>query len=258
MKNPECVVTNTESAIRCDRSPDGQPLEEDNSTSEVNQTARIIEVKLPNGEVNRYEDHSVLREEIINGTMRRDFRARVITKSDAEEKEVEWSTLEKVVDTSFELQLLYKPVWAHTMKGAVYGALVGILLKALDTTVTLFAIDATAGVVWLLVVGSLFAKRWWAPAIAIFVAVKLGIQSNLFITALAVAVVGSVFGAPAGMLIGTIVGICRKRKIPMANDADAEGKRTYVYGLVFPTFFLATMIPLYVFWLIPKMIQWVS
>jgi len=258
MNSPECTVANTESAIRCDRSSDLHPIEEENSTSEANQKAQIIEVKLPDGDVERYEDHSVLRSEIINGTVKRDFRARVMTKSDAEEKEVEWSTVEKVADTSFELQSLFKPVWAHTMKGAVYGALVGIFLKALDTTVTLFAIDATVGVVWLIVVGSLFAKRWWAPAIAIFIGIKLGINANLFITALAVAIVGSIFGAPAGMLIGTIVGVFRKRKIPIAHDAGVEGKRTYVYGLMFPTVFLATMIPVYIFWLIPKMLEWVS
>lgn len=224
---------------------------------------QTIAICFPNNEIKVYENNDNLREEIIRGDVRMDYKARLIgisAEGSDESKEIEWSTLEKISDTDFKLQTLYRPVWAYTMKGLTYGAIVGIALKALDTTWLFFQIDQTTGFVWLMIVGSLFVTKWWwwAPGVPLFLSFKLGIKANLFITFLAVMFVGAIFGGPAGMVVGTIVGHFRARNIPKAPDADPEGAKPYLIGLLVPLMFLVVAIPSYLFWLMPKIIDWLS
>ena len=66
--------------------------------------------------------------------------------------------------------------------------------------------------------------------------------------------VGAVFGAPSGMVVGTIVGHFQKRTAIMAIDAQPEGVRPYVLGLVAPLAFLAVAVPAWI-WMSVKLLS---
>lgn len=100
--------------------------------------------------------------------------------------------------------------------------------------------------------------KWfkWAPIVAIILSIKSGVKANLFVAVLAVMLVGTVFGGPAGMMVGTITGHFRQKKCPRAPDAVPEGAEPYLIGMVLPAIFLGVLIPFYFLWLTPKMIEW--
>jgi hypothetical protein len=222
----------------------------------------IIEVLFPNSERKQF-DKWTLREEIVRGNLTKDCKARILKAGEnkpSDSKEESWQTLGSISKSDFKLQILYTPIWAHTMKGLAYGALVGIILKAIDTTVLLFQLDPTAGIIWLLIVASLCVTKWfkWATIIAILLSIRSGVKANLFVTVIAVMIVGFIFGGPAGMAVGTLTGYFRKKNLPKAPDASDEGLRPVLLGFVAPIIFLAITIPFYIFWLTPKMAEWFS
>jgi len=135
----------------------------------------------------------------------------------------------------------------------------GIILKAMDTTWLLFEINSKMGFMWLLMVASLLLSKWWkwGPLVVIFVSIKSGVKLNLFMMVFPVTIVGAIFGAPAGMILGTIVGHFKKGK-HRASDSQSEGSKPYLLGLLAPVLFLAIVGSLYLFWLNPKMIEWLS
>jgi len=226
-------------------------------TSKVSNDKRrkVIEICLPNGEIKEFKDISQLREEIMGGSLKKDYKSRI-----KGSKEVKWSTLEKIAKTDFKLQALYKPIWAYTMQFLLSGAIVGIILKALDTTWLFFQIDPKVAFIWLIIVASLFVSKWWnwAPVVAIVISITSGIKGNLFLAVFSVMIVGAIFGAPAGMIVGTIIGHFKKRNFPKAADAVAEGARPYLIGLLAPVIFLGITFPFYLFWLNPKILAWLS
>ena len=67
-------------------------------------------------------------------------------------------------------------------------------------------------------------------------------------------VVGAVFGTPAGMIVGTIVGHFKAPSMPKAPDAAPEGWQPYRWGLLLPLLALAVLVPLYI-WLIMKILN---
>jgi hypothetical protein len=218
---------------------------------------KVVEICLPNGEVKEYEKMEILRDEILSGNLKKDCKARIKRR-----KETKWATIEKISNTDFKLQSLYKPVWAYTKKFLGYGVIGGIILKTLDTTWLFFQIDKTGslGFIWLLVVASLFVSKWWkwAPLVAIFISIKSGIKGNLFTAVLSVTFVGAIFGGPAGMISGTIVGLFKQKRTIKAPDAGREGAKPYLVGLLVPLIFLGMAIPLYIFWLTPLLFDWLS
>jgi hypothetical protein len=223
----------------------------------------LVEICLSGEEKKVYNSYDLLRKDILKGKLRKDYKARLINpKSSPPDKNKtnhppppQWSTLEGISNVDFSLQSLYTPVWAHTMKGLGWGVSIGITLKAIDTAVYFFSVDPVTGIFWLLVLGSIFlTKGIWAPVAVAFMAVRIGIRGNLFITFFAVALVGSLFGGPAGMVVGTLIGAARERRMLKAPDAVEEGSRPYLNGLVFPALFLVLAIPFYLFWLVPHML----
>lgn len=219
---------------------------------------QIIEVELPNGKIEKFNSVNDLKDNIVCGSILKDFKVRQVlsSMSEKQKEKVEWANVEDFSEDLFELKTLYKPVWAHTMKGLFYGSVAGIILKTLDTTYLFFSLDPTVGFVWLLVIGSLFVKKWWAPLAVVFFAMKIGIRVNLFVTVFSVALIGAVFGAPMGALIGTIVGYIRVNKIHRAPDAATEGLKPLLAGIMAPILSLGILIPFYFFWLQPKILEW--
>lgn len=227
------------------------------------QTKRILQIDRQTSTV-EYEDYGKLHTDILSGILRKDDKARILVKSIPEKKdakkEPKWSTLEKVSSVNFKLRTLYRPVWAYTMKACGIGVLVGIVIKAIDTTVLLFSANLGLGILWLMIVGSLTVTKWipWAPFLMIVILIIAKVKANLWITWLAVMAIGAIFGAPGGMVVGTIIGHFKKDKFPRAMDAAPEGAKPYVFGLLIPLVFLAVAFPLYLFWFTPMVMQWLS
>jgi hypothetical protein len=221
----------------------------------------IIEVQYPNGQIKDIVDLGVLRAAILAGEIKKTFPARSIQKNkDGTKKtsEVKWSTVENFAKINFNIISLYRPVWAYSRTGFFYGAIAGSIIKALDTTVLLFSIRPEAGFAWLLVIGSLFLTRWWswAPIVAIIISIKLN-TGNLFITFLATMLIGTMFGGPLGMIVGTITGHIKAQNLLQAPDAVGEGSRPYLQGILAPALWLAVSLPLYLFWFLPRVMNWV-
>jgi hypothetical protein len=218
-----------------------------------------FQIEHENGNRLEYTSAAELKEGILAGNVARTLRARMVRQNTTnDERSEEWKTVEILALSNKDLRGLYRPVWAYSLKYIAWGAVAGCILKALDTTILFFTMDPQIGLYWLLVLGSLFvAGRWgWAPIIVAFLSFKFGIRGNLFMAALGVMAVGCILGIPLGLIVGTLLGHCRKARAVLAPDAASEGYRPYVLGLVLPSLFLLIAVPLYV-WLSVNAAAWV-
>jgi hypothetical protein len=217
-----------------------------------------LDVEVPFGPARTFDSVAGLRDAVLAGALPRSSRIRTVTVADdGAVTEGSWTTIEAMASRRAELRAVYRPVWDHTMRFVSYGMIAGCVLKGLDTTVLLFSINPGLGMAWLLVVGSLIASSRWpiAPLLAMFFCFKAGVAANLFVTVLGVMAVGCALGAPAGMLIGTLVGHFRRDRLPVAPDAEPEGRRPYLLGAVLPAIGLLIAIPFYL-WLSVKAFEW--
>lgn len=227
------------------------------ATASVEEVEVGFELRSPNEEILAYPNFDEVVEGIITGSVKKSYKIRPTCDSD---EEFDWITVEDLCETEFSLKTLYKPIWAHSMKGLFVGAFNGILLKALDTTITFFSVDSRLGWLWLFLVAAILSKRWWMPAVILLIAAKsevniAGIVGSLFLTILGVFFVGAIFGGPAGLLIGTVAGYIREKNLPRAADFTPEGKKPLFLGFVAPALFLAFLIPFYLYWVNPMIIS---
>ncbi|MBK6622012.1 MAG: hypothetical protein IPG32_14490 [Saprospirales bacterium] len=191
---------------------------------------------------------------IQNGDIKKDQEARLVgTES--------WVRVEDIAAQSFDLNVLYRPVWAYISQGLFYGAIGGFLLKSMDTFVTFLALDQNGGVAiaFAFLIASLFlAKHIQFLPMAAFAWAGFQYGFFLFGALFTTAVVGIVFGAPLGALIGAIAGYYSKPGLKTAPDREPENPSPFLYGIVAPVLFLAIAIPAYLFWLNPMIINWVT
>ncbi len=245
---PKCGLINPATAQRCDCGWDFEAP-----------AAHRFAVTLPSGESRFYDCAADLHDDIAQGLIPRSSPARRVVPGGNGKSDPKWSTMDRVANRDSKLQLLYQPVWSYTMRYFGYGCLAGIVLKGIDTTATMFAVDGGLGLLWLGVVGSLLiAKKWpLAPVIVIVVSLQIGVRCNLFLAVLATMLVGAAFGGPLGMVVGTIVGYMRRSRLVAAPDAVPEGRKPWVLGGVVPCLFLAMWIPSYV-WFNIKLLGWLQ
>jgi hypothetical protein len=222
----------------------------------------VLQVKSANGVISTYEDFSALKEAMVHGQVLRSMFLRVVQERDRDkEGDLEgtsWQTIEELAKGNSDLEVLYRPVWATAKKFILYGIITCVALKALDTTILFFQASPPLGIAWLITIGSMFIKKWWGPAFAIYFTIKAGIAMNLFGAALGVGVVGTLFGVPLGMLIGTVAGYWKSRHIALAQDAVSEGRRPLVYGLAMPSIALVALAWFYLYWLMPRLVTWLA
>ena len=224
---------------------------------------KAIEVCLPSGESRQYIGYDEIREDILSGNLKKDYKARIVIKEQSgkenSSEDIAWCTLERVADVDFELEALYRPVWAYMKKWLWYGVLGGIILRGIDTTVLFIRVDPALAFLWLLVlasVASLFFRMWWTLPIVLIFACRLGTKANLFSgVIIGVAIGGALFGGSLGMIIGTLLGHFKNRSIEKAADASPEGSRPYYVGIVLPIVILSILVPLFFFWLNPKLLE---
>ncbi len=233
-----------------------------------------IEVWFPDGECVLYKDATELTNNIANGNIKKSYRARLLHGSPAqpnadggadeqgENMDINWSSVGKLAAQIPEIQVMFTPKWSYALGGVGWGILVGIIIKALDTTITLFIIDPQAGMLWLFTVACIFASGRFGfyPIVVYFVVtIMVGMPfANFFVTAIVVALVGALFGAPAGLFVGAVVGHFKAKQIAKHVNIDDEGLRPYMLGMLLPFAFLVISLPLYIFWLTPKIMEWLA
>lgn len=210
-----------------------------------------FEVRDRHGELGVYAAAADLRDAILSGHVTRADSARAHTAANAKSNpESNWTTVESIAIKNAVLRPLYRPIWARALKYAATGASAGIVLKAVDTTITLFMVNPTAGMLWLTTMGSLLLARKWpvAPMIAIAISINAMPQVNFFMMFLGTAAVGMFFGALLGLISGTLAGYVSPAKEQIAPDSVPEGSRTIWLGLVIPAVVLVVAGSVYV-WL---------
>lgn len=257
--------------------PTAQPSSKSEETTQTTQEVKrkAIEICFPDGQIQQYDEYTRLREEIIHGNVRKNYKARVVTKTskaserDKKRKDKPWSTIDRVSKTDFSLQVLYRPVWAHSMKYAQYGVLTALILYFLRATWVWFSIHPVIGVVWFIIGASLLLGIKWLEFIPVGLVLSYGASwvlgfnqvsrisvGNFYFVWCGGALLSFILGGPAGMILGTILGYFRKAKISKAQDYEPERTKTYIIALLIPAIFLLVVIPLYIFWLIPKLLDW--
>lgn len=249
---------------------EAEAVDKDESKVIAGEPWQFIEVELPSNQVCKYEDVDSLSNDVIIGKLKKKYRARRVTiaphdqsttSGDLEEEaklvkeESDWTIVGKLP----ELRSVYSPRMGNALDYIWPGVLVGAILKAIDTTYFLFSVEETAGMLWLFTLGCLVASTrfGWIPiALYFFVTFKFfGQVPNFFLTAIATGLVGGFFGAPLGMLVGTIVGHFKAKRLAQTVDLNNEGIRPYLLCLALPAVFLAVTLPLYVFWLTPLIFE---
>jgi len=237
----------------------------------------LVEVWFPDGSTIRYKDINEFKHDVFEGKIRRDYKARLpsdVSHNEEGDENTEtnehWITVSDVVKREESLRSPFRPVSGAIGKGVVWGIGVGIVLKAIDTTLMFFMVDPIHGVAWLAIVGVLAAMNIKAcqkalPYIiggSIYAVFKFGIPIDIFtskfMAMLSTMLVGAIFGAPSGSVVGAIVGFFRSRRLAKKVDLEDEGAKPYVLGLILPFTFLAFAIPFWIFWLTPKMMEWIS
>ena len=213
---------------------------------------------------------SRLRREIIEGHLGRDVMVKVLPPvTDADDKardSVEATSLHLAARQIHGLDLLYRPIWACALRGALIGGLAGIALKFLDTSASMFAAAPTLGGIWILLAVCLVAsgkvpQLTWAPVIVWFLALRAGVNISLiffFGAMLTTVLVGLAFGIPLGMAIGTLVGFIRSGFSAQAPDAEPAPLRSFVLGLAAPLAATAAMVWFYVYHIMPWAISMVG
>jgi hypothetical protein len=217
--------------------------------------AQFIEVRRSDGRTLTYKDAGAARDDILCSVIAGTDEARDARVDDKGNTVGKWTTVEALCARYPVLRGLYRPVWDCVLTGLTYGALVGMILKAVDTAILLFAVNPSLGLAFVACVAAFIFSRngLIALIITLFVSARLGVPPP-FMTLIGTGLVGGLFGGMAGMVIGTGVGALRARNCRRAPDAKPEGARPYVLGAALPGAFLAAAVPAWI-WLSFDMAQ---
>ena len=262
MKCAKCGKYLSGMSESCDCEESGLIPQDAEMAKTVNEKV-VLQVKNTLGAIMIFKDLDDLKEAIINGSVCKTMLTRIVNESDRDNggniDGAAWQTVEEIAKGRPDLEVLYRPIWATVKRYVTYGIIAGIALKALDTTLAFFLASPAIGILWLISVASLFAKRWWVPMVVAFFLVKAGIAVMMFFgAAVAVALIGAAFGAPLGMIVGTLVGYQKARNLALACDAVAEGNRPWIYGLAVPSIALVALGWFYFAWLTPRILEWMA
>jgi len=136
------------------------------------------------------------------------------------------------------------------MSGLKWGALIGIGLKFLDTLISLFFVDPVLAIMLIIVAGMCAIPRIGSGigivSVIVPIAISEFVKVNLLAMFLAVMIIGSILGCLPGMAIGGIVGLARKKSLPLARDAKPE-RYVVLKAVVLPLLGGAVLWALYLF-----------
>jgi hypothetical protein len=247
----ECGAFNPVPDVTYEIDDEQETAPRDSDSTDALEPGQTIEILLPPGEKKVYRDMDRLREDILSGNLKKSWQARMYKVSkdgNLPKKMPPFSNLETAVTGDSGLHQLYKPIWACTRKYLIYGVLIGIALKFLEATAAMFSMSGKLGGTWLVVCLALLAGSRFKLALIIAVVVGIITKVNIFAflgTAFGIVLMGAIFGGPAGMIIGTIVGYFRAKSIQLAPDHEPEGARPYLVGILVPAAILAIGVLLY-------------
>ena len=199
---------------------------------------------------NKKQFTDIFRKDILDGLLSSESTVDVHFKT----KEGQWNKtsllLAQFAKRHFKLRVLYEPVWSHAMSGLKWGALIGIGLKFLDTLIWLFFVDPGLAIMLIIVAGMCAIPRIGSGIGIVSVIVPIAIlgltEVNLFVMFLGVMIVGSILGCLPGMAIGGVVGLARKKSLPLARDAKPE-RYVVLKAVVLPLLGSAVLWALYLF-----------
>ncbi len=275
MDCPKCGLINPESAERCDCGYDfrmGVNKESGASAQAEAPEARGVEnlkkekdwfvcIQGP-GDTRRYylreEVTTVLRNNIIEGMYQKDSPVMVHSK----DKNGNWiqtnSTLFEFTKGYFKLRVLYQPVWSHAVQGLTWGAIIGVLLKLIDTFYMLFTVDPSLAFLFVIaIVVCCIPKIGLIGIIVISIIMMKYSHANLFIMLLAAGLIGAALGCLPGMAIGGIIGFSRRNSFLLAKDAPIEPGGLFAKAILLPLAIGVGLIGFYIFvfnpWLLSVM-----
>ena len=162
---------------------------------------------------------------------------------------------------------LYAPIWAMTLKGALWGAVAVGILKTGDTAVSFFRVNPPLALLWLWLGALIGSPKWKRLILLVGVLVLLVEKDSINFGALfsviyplsagwfGVLAFAAVFGVSAGMPVGTIVGTIRARGAQCAPDREGEGTKPLVWGLLVPAAVFATALIIYLRVLMPYFVR---
>ena len=133
----------------------------------------LVEVETLDGAPAFYAPHELgtaFRARVLAGDHPRSAAVVGHVRSEAGVWEQVEGTVAELAQSRFDLRILYRPVWSHAMAGLKWGAIVGVGLKLLDTTVLLAAIHPSLALMFLVAVGVCFIPRigWMGIALIAF------------------------------------------------------------------------------------------
>jgi hypothetical protein len=200
---------------------------------------------------NKKQFTDIFRKDILDGLLSSESTVDVHFKT----KEGQWNKtfllLAQFAKRHFKLRVLYEPVWSHAMSGLKWGALIGIGLKFLDSLISLFFVDPVLAIMLIIVAGMCAIPRIGiAMSGIVSIAISGFVKVNLLGMFLGVMIIGSILGCLPGMAIGGIVGLARKKSLPLARDAKPE-RYVVLKAVVLPLLGGAVLWALYLFVFIP-------
>ncbi len=245
-------------------------------------TATLWEVRDDTGQSSIYDDEEKLVEAVLAGSIQPDSDARRITKtvkvtaegkSSEEVSQSEWAKAsEQLLTSDFKVRVLHQPVWAHSISGAFYGGFLGASAWLAALAILLLQNEnwgAAAAVAFffglasqplssallptkaaeffsrLFLMGPLLAL---APAMTIgqlsFSELFSGVTSGAMMQFTA-SICGALFGIPAGMIAGTLVGYARRGALQLAPFATTEATAPVVRGVLIPAAGLSLLLWVY-------------
>jgi hypothetical protein len=178
-------------------------------------------------------------------------------------KDRDWGDFEKMKKEE-KLSRYFSPITSTSWQYAFIGITVGIVLKGIDTAVLFFAIDPFTGMIWLVTLfGILFHEKlkissWVIVGAVLFFSFRYGISVNLFVTFFTVVIIGAMFGFPAGMFVGSIVGLVRRVRHLVVSDVNDEKRTVIIYYSILPLVGFVSLVLLYFFWLNPLILKYLE
>jgi hypothetical protein len=177
-----------------------------------------------------------LRTGILDGSLRATDQVETHAKGADGKWTQTTAPLTQFAKAHFGLRVLYEPVWAYAMEGLKWGIIICIGLKLLDSFILCAAADPSLGFLFLVAVGLLFIPRVGIVGMVIVSIVLARFTSvNVFGVVFVAALVGAALGCLPGMAVGGIIGLSRRRGLPLARDAAPQARGLVPRTVVLPS-----------------------
>jgi DNA-directed RNA polymerase subunit RPC12/RpoP len=235
-----------------------ETVESAETASLLKDNSWFIKVDSGNGEMlsyNQAELASLLRANILDGKHKKDSAVVIYTKTADGNWTQKSATLLEYAKNNYKLRVLYQPVWAHAMAGLKLGAVLGAILKILDTALLIKTVNPGMAILFAVMVAAcVFIRKWTAIAALAFI-IGVNAKANLFLMALAALLVGAILGSLPGMAIGGFIGFSRRRSLPLAKDATPESSGLFLTAALAPLIAGSALIAFYIFSVTPWLIS---